>query len=576
MLRMSTLFLRTLRDDPADAEVASHRLLVRAGYIRRIGAGIYSWLPLGVITLRNIERVIREEMDKAGFQEVHFPSLLPREPYEATNRWEEYGPSLFRLQDRKGADYLLGPTHEEMFTLMVKGEYSSYKDLPLSIYQIQTKFRDEARPRSGIIRGREFVMKDSYSFDLDDAGLDISYQKHRDAYVSTFDRLGLKYNIVRAVSGAMGGSKSEEFLAPCTTGEDTYVLCPSCGFAANVEAMVTKVDAVDSTATPALEELDTPNTPTIDSLVQVLNERFGGGFTGASTLKNVMLIADGKAISVLVPGDREVDLKRFQENLGGIHELRTFEDADFAKFPGLVKGYIGPQNAQALGITVYADPRVAPGTSWVTGANKKDRHARNVVNGRDFTPDAYVEAAEVRAGDACPECATEVVIDRAIEIGHIFQLGRKYAESLSLTVLDQNGKSQVVTMGSYGIGVTRAVAAIAEQTYDEIGLSWPVELAPAKVHIVATGKEDLPFDTAEKIATELEAAGVSVMLDDRRGTSPGVKFKDAELIGNPVIVVVGKSLEQGNVEVRVRKSGDKQEVALASAVTSIFTLVASL
>ena len=573
---MSTLFLRTLRDDPADAEVASHRLLVRAGYIRRIGAGIYSWLPLGVITLRNIERVIREEMDKAGFQEVHFPSLLPREPYEATNRWEEYGPSLFRLQDRKGADYLLGPTHEEMFTLMVKGEYSSYKDLPLSIYQIQTKFRDEARPRSGIIRGREFVMKDSYSFDLDDAGLDISYQKHRDAYVQTFDRLGLKYNIVKAVSGAMGGSKSEEFLAPCTTGEDTYVLCPSCGFAANVEAMVTKIDPVDASATPALEELDTPNTPTIDSLVQVLNERFGGGFTGASTLKNVMLIADGKAISVLVPGDREVDLKRFQENLGGIHELRTFEDADFAKFPDLVKGYIGPQNAQALGITVYADPRIAPGTSWVTGANKRDRHARNVVNGRDFTPDAYVEAAEVRAGDACPECATEVVIDRAIEIGHIFQLGRKYAQALSLTVLDQNGKSQVVTMGSYGIGVTRAVAAIAEQTHDEIGLNWPAELAPAKVHIVATGKDDLPFDTAEKIATELEAAGVSVMLDDRRGTSPGVKFKDAELIGNPVIVVVGKSLEQGNVEVRVRKSGDKQEVALASAVTSISALVASL
>ena len=573
---MSTLFLRTLRDDPADAEVASHRLLVRAGYIRRIGAGIYSWLPLGVITLRNIERVIREEMDRAGFQEVHFPSLLPREPYEATHRWEEYGPSLFRLQDRKGADYLLGPTHEEMFTLMVKGEYSSYKDLPLSIYQIQTKFRDEARPRSGIIRGREFVMKDSYSFDLDDAGLDLSYQQHRDAYVQTFDRLGLKYNIVKAVSGAMGGSKSEEFLAPCTTGEDTYVLCPSCGFAANVEAMVTKVDPVDASGTPALEEIDTPNTPTIDSLVQVLNERFGGGFTGASTLKNVMLIADGKAISVLVPGDREVDLKRFQENLGGIHELRTFEDADFAKFPGLVKGYIGPQNAQALGITVYADPRVAPGSAWVTGANKKDRHARNVVNGRDFTPDAYVEAAEVRAGDACPECATEVVIDRAIEIGHIFQLGRKYAQALSLTVLDQNGKSQVVTMGSYGIGVTRAVAAIAEQTHDEIGLNWPAELAPAKVHIVATGKDDLPFDTAEKIAAELEAAGVSVMLDDRRGTSPGVKFKDAELIGNPVIVVVGKSLEQGNVEVRVRRSGDKQEVALAAAVTSICTLVASL
>jgi prolyl-tRNA synthetase len=573
---MSTLFLRTLRDDPADAEVASHRLLVRAGYIRRIGAGIYSWLPLGVITLRNIERVIREEMDSAGFQEVHFPSLLPREPYEATNRWEEYGPSLFRLQDRKGADYLLGPTHEEMFTLMVKGEYSSYKDLPLSIYQIQTKFRDEARPRSGIIRGREFVMKDSYSFDIDDAGLDVSYQKHRDAYIKTFDRLGMKYNIVRAVSGAMGGSKSEEFLAPCPTGEDTYVLCPSCGFAANVEAMVTKVDSVDSSTTPALEELDTPNTPTIDSLVDVLNERFGGGFTGAHTLKNVMVMADGKAIAILVPGDREVDLKRFQENCGGIHELRTFEDSDFAKFPGLVKGYIGPQDAKALGITVYADPRIAPGTSWVTGANKINRHARNVVNGRDFTPDAYIEAAEVRAGDACPECSTPVVIDRAIEIGHIFQLGRKYAQSLSLTVLDQNGKSQVVTMGSYGIGVTRAVAAIAEQTYDEIGLNWPVDLAPAKVHIVATGKDDLPFETADTIATELETMGISVMLDDRRGTSPGVKFKDAELIGNPVIVVVGKSLEQGNVELRVRRTGDKQEIPLSGAARAIATLVDSL
>jgi prolyl-tRNA synthetase len=576
MLRMSTLFLRTLRDDPADAEVASHRLLVRAGYIRRIGAGIYSWLPLGVITLRNIERVIREEMDSAGFQEVHFPSLLPREPYEATNRWEEYGPSLFRLQDRKGADFLLGPTHEEMFTLMVKGEYSSYKDLPLSIYQIQTKFRDEARPRSGIIRGREFVMKDSYSFDIDDAGLDVSYQKHRDAYIKTFDRLGMKYNIVRAVSGAMGGSKSEEFLAPCPTGEDTYVLCPSCGFAANVEAMVTKVDSVDFSTTPAMEELDTPNTPTIDSLVDVLNERFGGGFTGAHTLKNVMVIADGKALAILVPGDREVDLKRFQENCGGIHELRTFEDSDFAKFPGLVKGYIGPQDAKAIGITVYADPRIAPGTSWVTGANKINRHARNVVNGRDFTPDAYIEAAEVRAGDACPECATPVVIDRAIEIGHIFQLGRKYAESLSLTVLDQNGKSQVVTMGSYGIGVTRAVAAIAEQTYDEIGLNWPVDLAPAKVHIVATGKEDLPFETADAIATELEAMGITVMLDDRRGTSPGVKFKDAELIGNPVIVVVGKSLEQGNVELRVRRTGDKQEIPLSGAARAIATLVDSL
>ena len=576
MLRMSSLFLRTLRDDPADAEVPSHKLLVRAGYIRRIAAGIYSWLPLGVITLRNVEKIIREEMDKSGFQEVHFPALLPREAYEATNRWEEYGPSLFRLQDRKGGDYLLGPTHEEMFTLMVKGEYSSYKDLPLTIYQIQNKFRDEARPRSGIIRGREFVMKDSYSFDLTDEGLELSYQKHRDTYITTFERLHLKYNIVKAVSGAMGGSKSEEFLAPCPTGEDTYVLCPKCGFAANVEAMVTKVAPVDSSAVPALEELDTPNTPTIDSLVDVLNEKFGGGFTGASTLKNVLLMADNKAISVLVPGDREVDLKRLQAGLAGVEEIRVFEEADFAKHPGLVKGYIGPQDAAKFGITVYADPRVAPGTSWVTGANKKDRHARNVVNGRDFTPDAYVEAAEIREGDSCPECATAVVIDRAIEIGHIFQLGRKYADSLGLTVLDQNGKSQVVTMGSYGIGVSRAVAAIAEQSYDEIGLVWPLEVAPAKVHIVATGKEDLPFDTALDIATKLEASGITVMLDDRRDPSAGVKFKDAELIGIPVIVVVGKSLADGKIELRNRKSGEKSEVAVGDAVSAVTSLIATL
>jgi len=571
---MSTLFLRTLRDDPADAEVASHRLLVRAGYIRRIAAGIYSWLPLGVITLRNVENVVRQEMDKAGFQEVHFPALLPREAYEATNRWEQYGPSLFRLQDRRGADYLLGPTHEEMFTLMVKSEYSSYKDLPLSIYQIQTKYRDEARPRSGIIRGREFVMKDSYSFDIDDAGLDLSYQRHRDAYVSCFNRLGMKYTIVKAVSGAMGGSKSEEFLAPCSTGEDTYVLCPKCGYAANAEAMVTIVAAGDPKAVPALEELDTPNTPTIDSLVAVMNEKFGSGYTGADTLKNIMLVADGKAIAVLVPGDREVDVKRLQENLGGVHELRVFEEGDFAKHPQLVKGYIGPQDLKKTGITMYADPRVAPGTSWITGANKKNRHARFVVNGRDFTPDAYVEAAEVRAGDSCPECSTEIIIDRAIEIGHIFQLGRKYANALNLTVLDQNGKSQVVTMGSYGIGVSRAVAAIAEQTSDEIGLNWPAEIAPAKVHIVATGKEDLPFDTALKLGSDLEAIGISVMLDDRRDASAGVKFKDAELIGNPIIVVVGKALADGNVELRVRATGHKSEVSLTTAVSAIAALLA--
>ncbi|MDA3029802.1 MAG: proline--tRNA ligase [Actinomycetota bacterium] len=569
MLRMSTLLLRTLRDDPADAEVASHRLLVRAGFVRRISAGVYSWLPLGYRTFRKIEQVVRQEMDNAGFQEVHFPALLPKEPYESTNRWAEYGPDLFRLKDRKGNDYLLGPTHEEMFTLMVKGEFSSYKDLPLSIYQIQTKYRDEPRPRSGIIRGREFVMKDSYSFDLDDAGLEASYNKHRAAYIKTFDRLGLKYNIVSAMSGAMGGSKSEEFLAPCPTGEDTYVLCKACGYAANVEAMICKVAPFKGEKAGAIELLDTPNTPTIDSLVEILNKKYSASITAANTLKNVLLMADEKPIAVLVPGDREVDLKRLAANLPEVKELRLFEDTDFVKYPKLVKGYVGPQDAKALGVSLYADPRVNLDSVWVTGGNKKDVHARNVVCGRDFKVEHYVQAAEVKAGDDCPSCDKPVIIDRAIEIGHIFQLGKKYAQALGLTVLDKEGKPQVVTMGSYGIGVSRAVAAIAEQTYDELGLCWPAEIAPVDVHIVATGKEDQPFEVAEQIAKDLEAKGLEVLLDDRREASAGVKFKDAELIGVPKIIIVGKSLADGKVEIRDRKSSDKVEVALADVVKTL-------
>lgn len=575
MLRMSTLLLRTLRDDPSDAEVASHRLLVRAGYVRRVAAGIYSWLPLGYRTYRNIEKIIREEMDAAGFQEVHFPALLPREPYEQSNRWTEYGPDLFRLKDRKGNDYLLGPTHEELFTLMVKGEFSSYKDLPLSIYQIQTKYRDEPRPRSGIIRGREFVMKDSYSFDIDDAGLEASYQRHREAYIKTFNRLGLKFNIVSAMSGAMGGSKSEEFLAPCPTGEDTYVLCKKCGYAANVEAMVTKVSAYQGDTPPALEVFDSPNTPTIDSLVELVNQKFGQSITGTDTLKNVLLMADGEAISILVPGDREVDLKRVVANLPGLQELRLFEEDDFAKFPGLVKGYVGPQDALALGIKVYADPRIVLGSHWITGANQRDKHARFVVHGRDFTVAGFVESAEVKEGDLCPQCDSPVVIDRAIEIGHIFQLGRKYAQALGLTVLDQNGKSQVVTMGSYGIGVSRAVAAIAEQTHDEIGLNWPREIAPAEVHLVAAGKDDSIYAYAQKLADELESAGIVVLFDDRREASPGVKFKDAELIGIPYIVIVGKSLTEEKIEFRVRNLGSKMEFSSGNAVAEILKAINS-
>ena len=583
---MSTLFLRTLRDDPADAEVPSHRLLVRAGYVRRVAPGVFTWLPLGFLVYRNVERVVREEMDSAGFQEVHFPSLLPREPYEQTQRWSEYGDTLFRLQDRKGSDYLLGPTHEEMFTLLVKGEYSSYKDLPLVIYQIQTKFRDEARPRAGILRGREFVMKDSYSFDVDDAGLAVSYQRHRDAYVTTFDRLGLEYVIVSAMSGAMGGSASEEFLAPTEVGEDSYVRCVACDYAANVEAVVTPVPPdVDHSDVPPAHAEQTPDTPTIDTLVAVSNARedlarSDRAWTGADTLKNVVVMVtapDGtrSPLAIGLPGDREVDMKRLEAVLTP-SEVGPFEEADFAKHPSLVKGYIGPGalgEANASGIRFLVDPRVVTGSRWITGANVAGQHVYDLVAGRDFTADGVIDVAEVREGDTCPQCGEELRLARGIEIGHIFQLGRKYADALGLKVLDEKGELVTVTMGSYGIGVSRAVAAIAEQSHDDKGLIWPREIAPADVHIVATGKADEPFDEAERLAAGLAARGVRVLLDDRRGVSPGVKFNDSELIGVPTIVVVGKRLVDGFIEVKDRRSGDRTDLAVATAVDDLARLV---
>lgn len=577
---MSTLFLRTLREDPADAEVPSHKLLVRAGYVRRLAPGIYSWLPLGYMVYRNIERVVREEMDKAGFQEVHFPGLLPREPYEATNRWTEYGDNLFRLQDRKKSDYLLAPTHEEMFTLMVKGEYSSYKDLPLSIYQIQIKYRDEARPRAGILRGREFVMKDSYSFDTSKEGLIESYNKHRDAYISTFDRLGMDYVIVSAMSGAMGGSGSEEFLAIAESGEDTYVQCPSCGLAANVEAIVTKAPAeIDFANAPAMHIESTPDTPTIATLVDISNERetlrrSDRPWQASDTLKNVVVMEvtyDGqrKPLVIGLPGDRDVDTKRVE---AAVHpsSIEPFEEEDFKKYPALVKGYIGPQvlgEKSDSGIRYVVDPRIVKGTRWITGGNKSGHHAYDVIAGRDFTWDAVIEAAQVREGDTCSNCDATLEMARGIEIGHIFQLGLKYSEALDLKVLDENGKLIPVHMGSYGIGVSRAVAVVAEQWHDEKGLIWPREIAPADIHIIATGKEDLAFDTSEKFASELEASGVRVLFDDRRGVSPGVKFNDSELIGIPTIAVVGKGLAEGVIELRDRKTGEQRNVEVSEFVT---------
>ncbi|GAA2101694.1 proline--tRNA ligase [Microlunatus panaciterrae] len=574
MTRMSELFVRTLRDDPADAEVPSHRWLVRAGYIRRAAPGIYSWLPLGYRVLRNVEKIVREEMEAIGAQEVHFPALLPREPFEATGRWTEYGDSLFRLKDRKDGDYLLGPTHEEMFTLLVKDLYSSYKDLPLSLYQIQTKYRDEARPRAGILRGREFVMKDSYSFDIDDAGLQVSYEAHRQAYIRIFDRLGFDYVIVAATSGAMGGSRSEEFLAIAENGEDTFVRSPG-GYAANVEAVQVAVpDPLPYDDAPAAHVEDTPDTPTIESLVTLANARFPRAdrqWQAADTLKNVVVNfrhPDGKREPVVIglPGDREVDLKRLEGQLEPI-EVEPFTDADFAEHPGLVKGYIGPQalgSTSATGLRYLVDPRVVEGTRWLTGANEPGRHVFDLVVGRDFTPDGTIEAAEIRAGDPAPDGSGPLELARGIEMGHIFQLGRKYADALGLKVLDQNGKLVTVTMGSYGVGVSRAVAAVAEGTCDDKGLCWPRELAPFDVQILATGKDAAVAQAAEDLAASLSAAGVQVLLDDRKA-SPGVKFADSEILGMPTIVVVGRGLADGKIEVRDRRSGERVDVDVAAA-----------
>ncbi|MDQ6686198.1 MAG: proline--tRNA ligase, partial [Actinomycetota bacterium] len=570
---MSHLFVRTLREDPADAEVPSHRLLVRAGYIRRAAPGIYSWLPLGLRVLRNIERVIREEMDAMGAQELQFPALLPREPYEASHRWTDYGEGIFRLQDRKGVDYLLGPTHEEMFTLVVKDLYSSYKDLPVWLYQIQTKYRDEARPRAGLLRGREFVMKDSYSFDIDDAGLDRSYAAHRDAYVRIFDRLGFDYVIVQATSGAMGGSKSEEFLAVAEAGEDTFVRCTSCDYAANVEAVQVPVSpALPYDDMPAAHAEQTPDTPTIATLVDHLNDEFPRAdrrWEAGDTLKNVLVVLkhpDGRRepLAIGVPGDREVDQKRLEGQLEPI-EVEAMDEAEMARHPALVKGYLGPgvlgeQNAS--GIRYLVDPRVVEGTRWVTGADVAGSHVINLVAGRDFAPDGTIEAAEVRDGDPCPNCSGTLRAARGIEMGHIFQLGRLYAEALGLQVLDESGKLVTVTMGSYGIGPSRGVAAIAENTLDELGLCWPREITPADVHLVAAGKDEAVHDAATKLAEELSARGLDVLYDDRLRVSAGVKFKDAELIGVPTIVTVGRGLAEGTVEVRDRRTGDREEVAL--------------
>ncbi|CDP83317.1 prolyl-tRNA synthetase [Mycolicibacterium farcinogenes] len=581
---MSELFLRTLRDDPADAEVPSHKLLIRAGYVRPVGPGIYSWLPLGLRVLRRIENIVREEMNAIGGQEILLPALLPRGPYDTTNRWTEYGDTLFRLQDRRGNDYLLGPTHEEIFTLTVKGEYSSYKDFPAILYQIQTKYRDEARPRAGILRGREFVMKDSYSFDVDEDGLKNAYHAHREAYQKIFGRLGVRYVIVSAVSGAMGGSASEEFLAESEVGEDTFVRCLESGYAANVEAVITRAPAaLPIEGQPEAQVHDTPDTPTIATLVDWANSaelaQFSGReVTAADTLKNVLLKTrepggEWELLAVGVPGDREVDEKRLGAALEPA-EFALLDDSDFAKNPFLVKGYVGPKALLDNGVRYLVDPRVVDGTAWITGADAPNKHVVGLVAGRDFTPDGTIEAAEVRDGDPSPDGAGVLTSARGIEIGHIFQLGRKYADAFTADVLGEDGKPVRLTMGSYGIGVSRMVAVIAEQQHDELGLRWPSAVAPFDVHVVVANKDDAARTGATELVAALDRLGHEVLFDDRKA-SPGVKFKDAELLGMPWIVVVGRGFSDGVVELRNRFTGENREIAVDDAAAEISAVLSA-
>ncbi len=577
---MSELFLRTLRDDPADAEVPSHKLLIRAGYVRPIGPGLYSWLPLGLRVLRRIETIVREEMVAIGGQEILFPALLPRAPYETTNRWTEYGDGVFRLKDRRMNDYLLGPTHEELFTLTVKGEYSSYKDFPLLLFQIQTKYRDEARPRAGILRGREFIMKDSYSFDVDDDGLRTVYLAHRDAYQKMFSRMAIRYVIVSAVSGAMGGSASEEFLAESEVGEDTFVRCLESGYAANVEAVTTAVvDPLPTDGLPDAVVHATGDTPTIATLVDWANSAgLGRTITAADTLKNVMVkvrAPDGEweLLGIGIPGDREVDDKRLGAALDPA-EYALLDEADFARYPFLKKGYIGPKALRDNGVRYLVDPRVSTGTAWITGADEAGKHVVGLVAGRDFTPDGVIEAAEVRDGDPSPDGAGPLVSARGIEIGHIFQLGRKYTDAFTVDVLGEDGKPVRLTMGSYGIGVSRLVAVIAEQHHDELGLRWPASVSPFDVHVVIANKDPEARAGAEELAADLDRRGIEVLLDDRTA-SPGVKFKDAELLGVPWIVVVGRGWADGTAELRNRFGGDTREIPIASAAEDIAAALAS-
>ena len=560
-MRVSRLFMATQREIPADAEIPSHQLMLRAGLIRKVASGIYSFMPLGYRTYRKVEAVIREEMDKAGAQELIMPALLPAEVYQESGRWEKFGPEMFRLSDRGGRSFCLGPTHEEPFTEAVRDTISSYKQLPVTLYQIQHKYRDEKRPRFGIMRGREFVMKDAYSFDVDEAGLSESYDTMYKAYRAIFDRLGLDYTVVDADSGAMGGSGSQEFMVKSEVGEDGICYCDECGYAANEEKAGCVTPAQDTAEMLDIEKIHTPDVKTIDDLVGYMN-------CGADKfVKTILYNIDGKIVAAMCRGDRDINETKLA-NLYDATEMELAAFVDVERVTGAKVGFAGPVGLKEK-IDIVVDSEVSVMRNFVVGADETDYHLKNVNIGRDFEATTIADIRNAVEGDVCPKCGNgRMKMARGVEVGHIFKLGTKYSKALNCVYLDKDGKSNLVVMGCYGIGVGRTLAAIIEQHHDDNGIIWPAEVAPYKAIVVPTKVNDeANMALAEKIYSDLAAAGVEVLIDDRN-ERPGVKFKDADLIGIPLRITVGRRAGEGIVEVKRRDSDEAVEMTADEAVAA--------
>ena len=568
-MRFSNYYIKTLKETPKEAEVASHKLLLRAGMIKKMASGVYSYLPMGYRTLRKVENIVREEMNRAGAIELFMPVLLPAEIWQESGRWDVMGAEMIRLKDRHERDFVLGPTHEEAITDIVRNDIFSYKSLPVNLYQIQTKFRDERRPRFGLMRGREFLMKDAYSFSVDRAGLDKEFDNMQEAYSKIFTRCGLDFRIVDADSGAIGGSGSREFHVMANSGEDELIFCDSCHYGANVEKAVNVITSLPKEELKEAVLVDTPNIAKIEDVVEALNVEI------ERTVKAIMYkdVVNDAPYMVLIRGDIEVNEVKVK-NLINTIDIAMLTDEEIAKL-GLFKGFIGPygMDLKAKGITVIADPSVTEIPNHTAGGNKPDTHYLNVNYGRDYEADIVADVRRVKEGDTCSICGKPLRVARGIECGHIFKLGKKYSEAMHAVVLDENGKEVVMEMGCYGIGISRTMAAAIEQNNDENGIIWPTAIAPFIVDVIATNmKDEAQVKLAEELLEALESNGIETIYDDRNERA-GFKFKDADLIGFPFKVVCGKKSSEGIVELKIRRTGETLEVAKENVVETVKELM---